>query len=72
MIVKRYSAEEIDLIAAYCAELDRCYVLPAREFASKRFVHLRRLPSRNNQMAKINAAAEYEFDARLRRPVEGP
>jgi hypothetical protein len=72
MIVRRYSTEEIDLIAAYCAELDRCYVLPAHQFGSKRLMHLRLSPSRNNQTAKINSAAEYEFDARLTRSFEGP
>ncbi len=72
MIVKRYPVDEIDLIAAYCAELDRCYCLPASEFASKRLVHLRLSPSPNNQTAGINSATDYEFDARLTRSFEGP
>ncbi len=36
-----YAAAEVDLIAAYCAELDRVYVLPIVEFAEQSMVHLR-------------------------------
>jgi hypothetical protein len=31
-VVTTYSASEIDGIAAYCRELDRCYFLPIEEF----------------------------------------
>jgi hypothetical protein len=49
MIVRRYTADEIDAFAAYCLELDTCYLLPRGEFDGKRFVHLRLAPARNNQ-----------------------
>ena len=71
MIVKRYTSDEIDVFAAYCAELDRCYLLPLRDFYGKRTVHLRVAPSKNNQLMKINNAEQYEFGARLSRPL-GP
>jgi len=72
MIVKRYSADEIDVFVAYCAELDQCYLLPRDEFDGKRLIHLRLDPSRNNQTAKVNLAEEYEFGARLQRQLPGP
>ncbi len=72
MVVKRYTADEIDVFVAYCAELDRCYLLPLDEFEAKRLVHLRLAPSRNNQLAKINLAERYEFGARLTGLSMGP
>jgi hypothetical protein len=53
---------EIDLVAVYCGELDRCYLLPERLFVSRKSVYLRLTPSRNGQRSCINLAAEYEFD----------
>ena len=71
MIVRRYTAEEVDLFAGYCEELRTCYLLPAAEFAAKRTVHLRLAPSRNNQVAGINWARDFEFAATLSR-LNGP
>jgi len=39
-VVTSYSASEIDGIAAYCRELDRCYFLPIEEFERRTFAHL--------------------------------
>lgn len=58
-----YQAGEIDALAAYCADLDRCYLLPVSMVAGKHVVHLRTSPARNNQRASINFAAEYELGA---------
>jgi hypothetical protein len=58
-----YSADEIDLLAAYCAELDKCYVLPAAMVAGRRTFHLRLRPAKNNQKLAILWAAQYEFGA---------
>jgi PD-(D/E)XK endonuclease len=70
MIVRPYSPDQIDALAAYCAELDRCYLLPM-SLATRRAVHLRLAPSRNNQLMGINWAREYEFGATLSR-LHGP
>ena len=60
-----YERDEVDAFAAYCAELDRCYLLPAADFRGRASVSLRVAPCRNNQRLKVNWAAEYEFQARL-------
>jgi prevent-host-death family protein len=58
-----YSADEVDAVAAYCEELDRCYLIPIDRLGGKGFVHLRLEPARNNQSASINWAADYELGA---------
>jgi PD-(D/E)XK endonuclease len=65
MIVRRYSVDEIEAIAAYSAATDRCYLLPPRLFAGRRTVHLRLAPSLNNQRALINWASDFELAATL-------
>ncbi len=57
-----YSEEEIDYLAAYAGELDRCFLLPPSIFAGKHAVQLRLAPTRNNQQAYINLADDYDFD----------
>lgn len=56
-----YSASEVDAVAAYCGDLDRCFLLSMGEFDGWHEVLLRLEPPRNNQRAAINFAAEYEF-----------
>ena len=43
-----YAAHEIDAVAVYCADLDRCYLLPVPLVAGRRAIHLRtsRTPQR--------------------------
>ena len=62
-----YTADEIDAIAAYCADLEQCYLLPITQFEERRAIQLRLAPSRNNQRVGINWAKDYEFAATLRR-----
>lgn len=63
-----YSAEEIDAFAAYCADVDECYLLPIDLVAGRSHVQLRLAPTRNNQAVGINWAKDYEFAATLGRP----
>ena len=56
-----YSEDEIDLVAVYCGELDRCYLLPSALVAGRREIHLRVSPARNAQRACINVATDFEF-----------
>jgi prevent-host-death family protein len=56
-----YGAHEVDAIAVYCHDLDRCYLLPIAAFAGKNTAHLRVGPARNNQRASLHWATEYEF-----------
>jgi prevent-host-death family protein len=63
LVRSTYLDDEIDAIAAYCEELNRCFLLPA-ELATERYaVHLRVSPPRNHQRAAINWADEYELGA---------
>ena len=56
-----YREHEIDAVAVYCAELDRCYLLPCSLVADRVAVHLRLDPPRNGQRGGVNFAADYEF-----------
>jgi hypothetical protein len=67
IICRRYTGEEVDAFAAYCIELDTCYLLPARLWAERRQIQLRLAPPRNNQQQGINWAKDFEFAATLGR-----
>ncbi len=56
-----YDASEIDAVAAYCQELDQCYLLPVEAIAGMRLIYLRLEPTRNGQRAGLNWAADYTF-----------
>lgn len=67
-----YRATEVDAIAAYCASLDRTFLLLASEFDGRSAVQQRLRPSRNNnQQLRINWAEDFKLDARLKALV-GP
>ena len=57
----RYSEREVDLIAIYCGELDRSFLIPIQEVAGMAAFQLRVTPARNNQRLCINLAEQYEF-----------
>ena len=65
LITRRYSTAEVDAFAAYSADLDRCFLLPAELWAMRRLVQLRIGPTLNNQARGINCADDYDFAARL-------
>lgn len=67
-----YGRDEIDAIAAYSAELDRCFYVPAVTAASRTFIHLRVTPARNNQRAGINWADDYALERLPFHTVPGP
>ena len=64
-IHRGYDHGEIDAIAAYCLELDACYLLPLELSVRRAAVSLRLAPPQNNQKRKIHWAEEYEFAATL-------
>jgi nucleoid-associated protein YgaU len=70
-IPRSYEDGEIDAIAAYCADVDQCYLLPLRMSVRRTAVQLRLSPSRNNQRVRINWARDFEFGAKLRE-LRGP
>jgi hypothetical protein len=58
-----YCAAEIDGIAAYCHELDRCFFLPIDEFERRTYAHLRLAPARNGQLVGVKMAVDYPLGA---------
>ena len=69
-----YSRTDVDLIAAYCDELDSCYLLPIEEVEGMTAFQLRLSPARNGQQVCINLAADYDFEgavAQLEERVHG-
>ena len=68
-----YSADEVDAVGAYSAELSRCFLLPITEVEGMRGVHLRLDPSGNNQARRVRWADDYELEAMLwRLRSDGP
>ena len=67
LIRRPYSTNEVDAVAAYCAELDRCYLLPGELFSGRAVIHLRLGPTRNSQERGINWAEAFEFAGTLGR-----
>lgn len=56
-----YDGSQIDVVAVYCGEIDRCYLLPVDLIVGQGAVHLRLAPAKNNQRAALNWAVDYEF-----------
>jgi prevent-host-death family protein len=54
-----YRTSEIDAVAVYCADVERCYLLPVELVAGRRAIYLRTVPPRNAQRACINLAADF-------------
>jgi prevent-host-death family protein len=65
-----YSESEIDLVAVYCHQLDRCYLLPIALVAGRRAIFLRLTPPKNGQRACINLAEEFELSGAVAQLVE--
>ena len=56
-----YSVDEVDAIAVYCHDLNRCFLLPIEEVAGISYVHLRLSRARNNQRALVRMADDYDL-----------
>ena len=68
---RRYTAGEVDAIALYCQELDRCFYVPMESVDGHHELSLRIEPCRNNQAEGVNWADEFAFE-RLAWRSEGP
>jgi prevent-host-death family protein len=55
----RYTAEEIDCVAAHCHELDRNYLIPIERIDGQSAIQLRLAPPKNAQRASINYDSAY-------------
>jgi hypothetical protein len=65
LIHRSYGPDEIDAIAAFCIETERCYLLPHELSVDRVMVQLRLGPTKNNQAVGIRWASDYEFTAKL-------
>jgi hypothetical protein len=65
IVPRRYSEEEIDVIAAYCQATGSCYLLPKDLSVLRAGVQLRLSPPRNNPKTKIKWARDFELGATL-------
>jgi hypothetical protein len=64
-VITRYTEQEIDLFGVYCAELDRCFLIPFDRVAGKRQLHLRLCPARNGQRSCITLADDFDFEGAI-------
>jgi hypothetical protein len=62
-VITTYGANEIDGIAAYCRELDRCFFLWIAELEHRTSARLRLAPARNGQLAGVKMADDYPLGA---------
>ena len=67
-----HNAQEIDLIGVYCAELDRCFLLPMSIAAGRYALQLRLKPARNAQRACINLADDFDFEGAVAQLARAP
>ena len=51
-----------DAIAAYCHAIRRCYLIPIGDIPPNGSIHLRLTSAKNNQLKRLNFAADYELD----------
>jgi hypothetical protein len=57
-----YTREQIDAVAAYYLDGERCYFLPIAVFGERTHVQLRLAPARNNQRIGVWWADDFAFD----------
>ena len=67
LLKRPYAEGEIDALAAFCPDLDRCYYLPYERVVNRTQLDLRLTHSRTNQRVGINWAEDFEFRATLGR-----
>jgi PD-(D/E)XK nuclease superfamily protein len=68
---RSYTSDQVDLLAAYCPELERCFLIPIDRVDGRPTVRLRVARAKNNQSHGINWADDFDFAATLSR-LQGP
>lgn len=56
-----YSGDEIDAVAVYSADTDRCYLLPIEDVANRATISLRVGSTGNNQVRHVRWAEDFEL-----------
>jgi hypothetical protein len=72
LVRRPYVDGEFDALAAFCPQLERCYLIPWEVIAGALQLHLRIAPARNNQRAGVRLASDYEFGATIAQTSLGP
>jgi PD-(D/E)XK endonuclease len=80
VIIRSYSSRrarsglvrEFDALAAFCPQLERCYLIPFEVIDGALQIHLRVAPARNNQHIGVRLASHYEFGATIAQTSLGP
>ena len=60
-VTRVYTAEEVDVFAAYCPDVERCYLVPIDVISGQRYIWLRLTETRNNQAVGVRWARDFEF-----------
>ncbi len=71
-IRRAYTEEDVDLLAVYCGELDRSFLLPVGLIAGMGQICLRLTPARNSQRACVNLADDFEFEGAVAQLARAP
>ena len=58
-----YTADEVDVIAAYAPAIKRCFAIPIETFGESGSLYLRRSAARNGQRAGLHFADDYPLGA---------
>jgi prevent-host-death family protein len=67
---RQYKPDEIDLVAVYCGDLDRCYLLPHELAVGRSGIWLRVGQAKNAQRASVNLASQFELQGAVAQLVE--
>src|SRR4051794_40226812 len=61
-ICTKYTSDEIDAVAAYCQDLEQCYLVPVELFDGGGGLSLRVASTQNRQLASINWAKDFVLE----------
>lgn len=61
LLTRGYSALDVDALAAYCPDVDRCFLVPIALAGERRQMSLRLSPARNGQTGAILWASQFDF-----------
>jgi hypothetical protein len=62
-VLTTYGPDEIDAVAVYCQQIDKCYLLPISLVQGRMGIYLRIGPTKNGQSLRVQFAAQYELGA---------
>ncbi len=69
---RSYTEDEIDVVAAYCGDLDQAFLLPKSLVVNRSGARLRLRPTKNGQRAGLNWASDYSFSGAVAQLERAP